>query len=176
MTASETVDDDKEWLRNDRKALVDAGFDVSDYTITDKKKDQIVKDLGEYSYIYISGGDTPYLLEQSKKSSFSSLVGEMINKEGKTYIGTSAGSIIAGPYIPEYLYEDKAPSIEERRSFGLVNFTIVPHWGSEYFKDRYLNKRLEIAYKDDQVPLILLTDYQYVHVETGSFKIIDVQF
>jgi peptidase E len=49
--------DDLEWLRNDRQALVNAGFEVQDYTITGKIKDEIVKDLKDFDYIYMSGGD-----------------------------------------------------------------------------------------------------------------------
>lgn len=174
-TASEPVDDDKEWLANDRKALVNAGFDVTDLTITGKTKKELEEDLVEYDYIYMSGGDTPYLLEQSSKTGFIEVVRDQIIKQEKTYIGTSAGSIIAGPKIPDYLYEYGVSEEDKKNAYGFVNFTIVPHWGQEFFKERYLKKRLKIAYRDDHVPLIVLTDNQYVIVEEGKIEIIDVR-
>lgn len=174
-TAAETKDDDdKEWLRNDRQALVDAGFVVSDYTITGKTRGQLEIDLNDFDYIYMSGGDTAYLLEQSQKSGFISLIKELIREKGKIYIGTSAGSIIAGPRLPDY-FSDEDGDLENRNGYGFVNFTLVPHWGSEHFKERYLGERLKIAYKEDQVPLLILTDNQYVHVQDDQTQIIDVK-
>lgn len=165
--------EDLEWLKNDRQALVDAGFFVSDYTITGKTKSELKADLKEFDYIYMSGGNTAYLLEQSQKSGFASLIKELIQKD-KIYIGTSAGSIIAGPKLPDYFSDEKA-ELKNKNGYGFVNFTLLPHWGSEDFKERYLGERLKIVYKEDQVPLLLLTDNQYVHVKNDQMKIIDVK-
>ena len=165
--------DDLEWLKNDRRALVDAGFKVSDYTLTGKSKSQLEDDLKGFDYIYLSGGNTAYLLEQSQKSGFVSLIKELVQK-GKIYIGTSAGSIIAGPMLPDYFSEEEA-ELKNKNGYGFVNFTILPHWGSEDFKERYLGERLKVVYKNDQVPLLLLTDNQYVHVQNDQIKIIDVK-
>ena len=166
--------EDLEWLKNDRKALVNAGFDVSDYTITGKTRDKLEEDLKDFDFIYLSGGNTAYLLEQSQKSGFISLVKELVSERGKIYIGTSAGSIICGQRLPDY-FADEDADLENDKCYGFVNFTILPHWGSEDFKDRYLGERLKIVYKDNQVPLILLTDNQYVHIQNDRFEIIDVK-
>ena len=98
-TAAEVVTGNKNWLKKDRRALVKAGFNITDYTLAGKKKSQLEKDLASFDYIYLSGGDTFYLLEQSQKSGFASLVKDLVLKRGKTYIGTSAGSIIAGEMV-----------------------------------------------------------------------------
>ncbi|OGM03765.1 hypothetical protein A2112_02250 [Candidatus Woesebacteria bacterium GWA1_42_12] len=174
-TAAEFEEGDKTWLKNDRQALVDSGFNVSDYTITGKTQEQIEKDLAPFDSIYLSGGHTAYLLQQSQKSGFVSLIKELILKQEKTYIGTSAGSIIAGPKIPLYLLEDdEAIKLKDTKGYNFVNFTILPHWGSPDFRDKYLSKRIEAVYRKDQVPLILLTDNQYVQVVNDCYEIIDV--
>lgn len=173
-TAADGEEGEKEWLKRDRQALVDAGFKVTDYTIIDKTADQLKSELASYDYIYFSGGNTLYLLQHSQQTGFIPVIKALIKEQGKVYIGTSAGSIIAGPKVPEYLEADEGVKVAGRESYGFVNFTIVPHWGSEHFRERYLNKRLEMAYKDDQVPLILLTDNQYVYVQNEAFEIIDI--
>lgn len=174
-TAAEPETGDKTWLKNDRQALVDAGFGVTDYTITGKTLTELKKDLKNYDYIYLSGGNTLYLLQQSQKSGFISLVKDLILREGKIYIGTSAGSIITGPRCPDYLLSKKEMrEIKNKKGYGFVNFTVVPHWGSEDFRDLYLKGRLEIAYNANQVSLILLTDNQYIHVVDDYYEIIDV--
>ena len=165
--------EDLTWLQNDRQALVNAGFVVNNYTITSKSRGKLEADLKDFDYIYLSGGNTAYLLEQSQKSGFISLIKELVNERGKIYIGTSAGSIICGKKLPDYFADEEA-DLENNKCYGFVNFTILPHWGSEDFKNRYLGKRLKIVYKDNQVPLILLTDNQYVHAQDGQFEIIDV--
>jgi peptidase E len=174
--AEPEMDTDLTWLHNDRKALVDAGFEVTDYTITGKTISELKSDLAVFDYIYVSGGNTWYLLQESHKSGFFDLIKDLINSDEKTYIGTSAGSIIAGTECPDYLLEeDETLDLEKQRGYSLVNFTIVPHWGSEDFRKEYLEGRLEIAYKKDQVPLLILTDTQYVIVEGDKFEIMDVK-
>ncbi|MCH7729901.1 Type 1 glutamine amidotransferase-like domain-containing protein [Patescibacteria group bacterium] len=174
-TAAEGEKGDKQWLKNDRKALVDAGFEVADYSITGKSKDELETYLPKFDYIYLSGGNTSYLLQQSQKSGFIPVIKDLVLKKGKTYIGTSAGSIIAGPVLPVYLLDDSEDiKLDDPKGYGFVNFTILPHWGSEDFKKMYLGKRLETVYKEDQVPLLLLTDNQYVHVRNDQVKIVDV--
>ena len=165
--------EDLEWLKNDRQALVNAGFIVSDYTITGKTKDQLETDLNQFDYIYMSGGNTAYLLEQSQKSGFISVIQDLIKNKGKIYIGTSAGSIIAGPKLPDY-FSDEDAELENMNGYGFVNFTLILHWGSEDFKERYLGKRLKAVYRDNQVPLLLLTDNQYAHIRDREIEIVDV--
>lgn len=168
--------EDVTWMHNDRNALVDAGFVVTDYTITGKTLDDLKKDLINFDYIYVSGGYASYLLKQAHTSGFFNYVKVLVNEKSKTYIGTSAGSIICGPKCPDYLLEaTDERNTEKQKGFELVTFTMVPHWGSEYFKDLYLKGRLEIAYRADQVPLLILTDNQYVHVEGDKYEIIDVK-
>jgi peptidase E len=117
-----------------------------------------------------------HLLKESNKTGFIDLIKDLVINQGKVYIGTSAGSIIAGEKCPDYLLE-KTDMLElaDQAGYGFVNFTILPHWGSEHFRDMYLKGRIEIAYKDNQVPLLLLTDTQYVLVEDYSYKIIEVK-
>lgn len=165
--------DDLEWLRNDRQALVDAGFSVEDYTITGKTLHQMKNDLSQFKFVYLSGGDTAYLLAQSQKTGFIDLVKDFVYTQDKIYIGTSAGSIIAGPVLADYFDENQA-DLKDRQCYGFVNFTILPHWGSEHFKDRYLGGRIESVFRDDQVPLLLLTDHHYVHIKNGQTDIIEV--
>ncbi|MCL5114250.1 MAG: Type 1 glutamine amidotransferase-like domain-containing protein, partial [Patescibacteria group bacterium] len=73
-TAAEPEEGDKAWLTNDRQSLAAAGFSVTDYTITGKSRDELERDLEKFDYLYLSGGNTSYLLEQSRTSGFFSLV------------------------------------------------------------------------------------------------------
>lgn len=164
--------EDTKWQDNDRQALVDAGWTVTDYTITGKDAEQIEADLVQYDFIYVSGGQPPYMLEQSQKTGFIPVVQKLV-REGKTYIGTSTGSIMCGPRLPEW-FDDETIEFADRTCYNFVNFTIAPHWGSKYFKDEYFGARMKEMYQETQVPLILLTDSQYVHVQDATLQLIDV--
>jgi dipeptidase E len=175
-TASEPKSEsDLTWQDMDRDALIKAGFDVFDYTITGKKERDIREDLKDVDVIYVSGGNTFYLLEKVKESGFDEVIKDFVSA-GKTYIGTSAGSIVAGPDIyPVYNLDNakEGKNLKDYSGIGLVDFTVLPHWGSEHFKELYLNQRLEHAYKEGY-KLILLNDNQYVAVEGNKYRIIDV--
>lgn len=176
-TATEPIqNEDLTWLQDDKQAFIMQGFDVQEYTITGKTPAVLKSDLSKYKHIYVSGGYTDHLLNESYISGFNTLVRELVDS-GVIYIGSSAGSIITGPSVPIYLKDpEKYPKMENKPAFGLVNFTVIPHWGDENFKERYLNERLLEIYNHHVNPHIILTDYQYVVVENNSFKIVDVDF
>lgn len=172
---------DLSWLTADRQALVNAGFEVADYTIVGKTKSQLGEDLANYDYIYGSGGDTLYMLEKAYESGFIEVIRNLVIDQGKIYISTSASSILAAPKPHDYLLaesdtntlNEKIPS-GEIGGYDFVNFLVLPHWGSEYFKKKYLSGRLRQAYTENQLPMITLTDNQYVHVKDNLFEIITV--
>ncbi len=166
---------DDEWYQADRSALSKNDFDLFDYTITNKNLQQIKDDLVDIDVLYISGGTENYLLEQSQKSGFIDFVKQFVDS-GKPYIGTSAGSIIAGSVLPPYLRDDsrQAEKAIKYDCYNLVNFTTVPHWGSNEFRDKYLHERKEAMYTADS-SFIFLTDMQYVEVRGDNYRIIDVR-
>lgn len=165
---------DRTWLTNDHDALVDAGFDVQRYTITGRMPKEVADFITPFDFIYCSGGDTVHLLKEAYRCDFITLVHDLILNQDKIYIGTSAGSIIAGPRIPIYLFEDQNDELVARPAFNLVNLTIVPHWGDEFFRDRYLNTCLKQVYREDEAPFVLLSNSQYIHVRGDWYSIIDV--
>lgn len=177
-TAAEIEEGDKQWLQDDRQALVDVGFEVTNYTLAGKTQDQVRAVLTPTDVIYVSGGNTFYLLEQAQKSGSIALIQELVREQGKTYIGSSAGSLLAAPTIyPAIRLDDAdlAPGLQGYESLGLVNFIIFPHWGSPHFKELYLNKRLDHSYRIDQIPIIILTDTQYVWVKDDTYQIVEVR-
>ena len=174
-TAAEVETGDKQWLKDDRQGLVKAGFDLFDYTLTGKNLQQLETDLAQVDVIHVNGGNSFYLLLQARISGFDRFVKTAVN-QGKIYLGSSAGSIVASPDISiAKTIEAKAYEAELKtfEAFNLVDFIVLPHWGNKYFKDLYLNHRLDTAYKKGN-KLILLNDDQYVAVKDDWYQIVDV--
>ena len=163
------------WQKSDRKALVSAGFKVFDYTITGKTKEVIAKEVKGVDVIYFGGGNTFYLLEQIQLTKSADVFRKAV-ASGKIFIGTSAGSIIAGPDIYPVYKLDKVKEAKKLRGYkglGLVDFVVLPHWGSEHFKSLYLNKRLAHTYNTKN-KLIILNDYQYIQVESDWYRFAEI--
>lgn len=175
-TAGE-VEQEKQWILDDRHGLEKAGFNITDYTITDKTPEDIKKDLDPFDVIHVNGGDTFYLLFQARKSGFDKWIKEKVEREEIIYTGSSAGSQACAPSVLESKYfenEEWGEKLGTFEGFNLVNFLVLPHWGSELFKDKYISHRMEMAYKPNN-KMILLNDFQYVKVVGDTYKIVDIR-
>lgn len=169
--------DDLSWVQEDRDGLNNNGFITFDYTITNKTSAQIRQDLKDIEVLYVSGGNEFYLKEKANENNFDDIVRKLVDS-GVIYIGTSAGSIIACADMSALQnLSDLAPLNKpvDTKGFGLVDLTILPHWGSENFKDRWLSEDSFNYMFKENAPLIALNNYQYIEVKGDEFNIIDVR-
>jgi dipeptidase E len=164
--------DDLEWSKQNQASMIKAGFDTFEYSITGKNLEELKQDLKNIDVVYVEGGSLVHMMNQVRLSGFDLFIREFI-EGGGIYIGTSTGSFIAA--------EDTAPGLSletyrednfDSRGMGLVNFLVMPHWGTDTFRESYQKMPLD-AY-GMKVPMIILTDSQYVWVRDDSMQIIDV--
>ncbi|MBP7875965.1 Type 1 glutamine amidotransferase-like domain-containing protein [Candidatus Woesebacteria bacterium] len=170
-TAAEVEKGDKQWLAEDRKPLVDAGFQVIDFTLTGKTKSEVQVMLEGSDVVFVAGGNTFFLLQEMRKSGFADLIKSYVDK-GLIYGGSSAGSSAAGIDISLSKELDDpalAPELTDYQGLELIDVAVFPHWGSEHFHNRY-EKVMKAAYKKG-LKIILLTDDQYLLVEDGRYTI-----
>lgn len=163
-----------DWHYRNIESLKRIGFDVQIYDITGKSEMQVRRDLTQFKYMYVEGGNSFYLLEKSQKSNFGKIIKEQINS-GMVYFSTSAGSLITGMDISACSRPGKIPDnhyLKDLSGFQIVNFNIHPHWGDPTKRDNYLNFKIPQSYKED-FPYIFLTDKQYIEVIDDSFQIIN---
>lgn len=174
ITASEVEEGAEEWLSLDRNSMIELGYELEDYTVTGKTKDEIESKLNQVDGVVMAGGITLYLLQQLQLSdsiqSFRNFV-----KSGKCFIGSSAGSIVAGPDVyaarePGEL--ELAPKIQGFNGLNITDIVVQPHWGSDSFRDYYLKEIMINSYTPDY-KMILLSDNQYVIVGEDNIKLID---
>jgi len=171
-TAAEKGKLSRPWFKNNRKGLVKAGFNLIDYTITGKTANQIEKDLKDADIIHVNGGNTSYLLFQSRKSGFDKYIKKAV-ANGKIYTSSSAGSIIAGPNISPLKWIDKInykKELKDLKGYNLVNFTVLPHWTRKDWQKGYSSKNIKHALKSKQ-KIILLPDKNYLHVKNDWYKV-----
>ncbi|MES3004862.1 MAG: Type 1 glutamine amidotransferase-like domain-containing protein [Patescibacteria group bacterium] len=165
-------EDDLQWSRDNKQAMVDAGFDTFDYSITGKSLADLKKDLNDVDVVYVEGGSLVHMMNQVRISGFEVFIKDFLDKGG-VYIGTSTGSFIAAvDTAPGMSLEFYTEDHFDTRGMGLINFLVMPHWGTETFKESY-EQMPKDAY-GMKVPMIILNDAQYVFVNNNSFQIIDL--
>ncbi len=175
ITASEVKEKDLNWRDDDRKSLTKLGYKLEDYSVTDKTDDEIKNKLAEVDGIIMEGGNTFYLLQQIQLSKSAVVFREFV-ENGGVYIGSSAGSIVAGPDIYPVRRLDNikdTPKIKGYKGLGLTDIVILPHWGSPYFKSRYMTRWQQNYNLEHKI--IPLTDNQYLVFEKENYKIVDVK-
>lgn len=124
------------YVDSDRKALEKLGLviDVLDISAADPKTAE-AKIRGN-DMIFVSGGNTFYLLQEFRRTGADALVADAI-RNGKPYIGSSAGSIIlAGniEYVKRMDSPKKAPELSGFDSLGVIDFFPLPHATNAPFK------------------------------------------
>ena len=160
----------KSYVGAGRKALEKLGLTVDDLEISKATAEEISIKLKQNDYIYITGGNTFYLLQELKRTGTDKLIIEEINL-GKLYIGESAGSMIVSPNI-EYAkgLDDckKAPDLESFLALNIVDFYPLPHYTNFPFK-----KAVEktIAKYESELTLCPISNSQAILVNGTEMKV-----
>lgn len=165
-----------EWHYLNKSSLEDVGFKFDVYDLTGKSQATLKRDLSGYHSMYVEGGNSFYLLQESQKSGFIPLVREKV-EQGMVYISTSAGSVIAGPSIEPVRQDSRAilaPDLLNTEGFNLVDFVVMPHWGQPKRRELFNTYRLKHIY-NEEFGYLFLTDSQYVEVVDDQYKIIDMR-
>lgn len=126
----------KAYVSAGRKALEKLGLVIDELEISKATAEEISSKLEQNDYIYISGGNTFYLLQELKRTGADKIIAEQINS-GKLYIGESAGSIVLSPNIEYNRIMDsveKAPDLKDFSALSVVDFYPLPHYTNFPFK------------------------------------------
>lgn len=164
--------DDKSWMLEDRNKLEQMGFDVFDVDLKNKTQEALAKDLEKADVIFVSGGNTYYLMEKVTKSGFDKVVKKLLNR-GVIYVGSSAGTAIMCPTI-EYLedLDDRSKAkLDSFQGLGLIDFLILPHYGEPKYEKRF--QSIIAKWKDKGYKIQTLTNNQVITVEKNITKVMD---
>jgi dipeptidase E len=104
--------------------------------VTDFRKKISYDRLKNYDVVYVCGGNTFYILHWARKSGFVSSVKNFL-KDGKLYIGSSAGSNIACQTIEMVIWKHSDRNmigLKDLTAMNLVPFMIVAHYTKRYQK------------------------------------------
>jgi dipeptidase E len=154
----------------DRKALTKIGLITDELEITKASADEIAAKLRGNEYIFVSGGNTFFLLQELKRTGADKLIAEEI-RSGKLYIGASAGSMILSPdieYVKAMDNSAAAPDLNSFAALNIVDFYPVPHHTNFPFK-----KAVEkiITKYDTELKLYPITNKQAILVDGDTVEV-----
>ncbi len=127
----------KFYVGSGKKALEKLGLKVDELELTKATTEEISDKLCKNDYIYITGGNTFFLLQELRKTGADKIIIDQI-QSGKLYIGESAGSMIMSPNIDYAKGMDeckKAPELDSFSALSLVDFYPLPHHTNFPFKN-----------------------------------------
>lgn len=173
VTTAAKVYDNKPWLEADRKGWIDNGFELVEYDISGKSQNEIESAIEDIDIIYVTGGNSFYLLQETRKSGFDNVLIAWANS-GKWYAGGSAGAVLVGPTIEPFKRLDDSSIASELDSYdgiGLVDFVVFPHYGVEkYLK---LQQEIEDEWQNSNIIFMPLSNNQAVIIEGDMHRIIE---
>lgn len=119
--------------------------------------------LSKVDVIFVAGGNCFYLLQKANESGLTSIIKELKGSD-KIYIGSSAGSCVAGPDLEPIapIDEPEKAKLDSTKAFGLVPLVVLPHHGNPKY-DIVHEKVIEEF--GDKYKIITLTDEQFISVK-----------
>ena len=159
-TAGDSYGDNNPWMKADRNKLIELGFKVTDFDLKGKTEHEAREALAKVDAIFVAGGNTFYLLEKMRACGFDKVINDLKSSD-KIYIGSSAGSCVAGPDIePIAVFDDpSAAQLESTYGLGLVDFVVLPHAGKEKYAEVQANVIKDFSNK---YKIIQITDEQFL--------------
>ncbi len=163
--------ENKEGTDKDRAKLIELGFEVTDVDIATVRHHELRQELKAADVVVVGGGNTFYLLQETRRSGFDEILEEMI-RAGKPYIGSSAGSVLLAPIIePIQMMDDpaQAPELQSYDGLGLIDFLPLVHFGNEEFVEEY-GRALSDLY-DSGPRFVLVRDDEFLLVRDDLWRI-----
>ena len=153
-----------------RAAFEALGLIIDELEVSTASASDIQSKLTQNDYIYVSGGNSFFLLQELKRTGADQLIIDQVN-QGKLHIGESAGSIITSPdiaYISAMDSTKKAPELTSTQGLHLVEFYTLPHATNEPFED---DAQEIIAAYGDKIKLNPISNDQVILVLGDSIHV-----
>lgn len=120
-----------------KEALEELGCVVDVLEVSTASKDETFEKIKRNDYVYVTGGNTFFLLQELKKSGADRLIAEHI-RSGKLYMGESAGAIVLSSdirYVETMDDASKVISLEDFQGLELIDIFPLPHYKSYPFEE-----------------------------------------
>ncbi|OGZ85566.1 MAG: hypothetical protein A2599_01725 [Candidatus Staskawiczbacteria bacterium RIFOXYD1_FULL_39_28] len=164
-------EENPDYVNKDLIIMKEMGFNIEEIDIEGRSEAQVYNLLKNKDIIFVEGGNTFYLLKAMRTCNFERVIRKLL-KEGKVYIGVSAGSIVAGKTIKTAGWKDADKNIvglKNLKGLNLVPFDIFVHYSPEHAE--IIAQKLPDP-KNRLKKLRILTDEQAILVQGKEVALI----
>ena len=172
ISTAGNVEEYRGYIDEALQAFADLGFQVEVLDIAACDRETAQAKIFQSKLLYVSGGNTFYLLQELKKKQLLSLIKEQI-ADGMIYVGESAGAVITAEDIDYIrLMDDKEVVGELSDTVALkeADFYLLPHVGEEPFAE---SAQAILDTYGDKLNLLPLNNHQAVLVEGQEVKVLE---
>lgn len=159
------------YVEEAKVAFKNLGMKLDILELTAVNESEAKEKISAADYLYVSGGNTFFLLQELKRKKLLSLIVEKVNN-GMVYIGESAGTMITTADI-EYAEgmdnKDMAKDLDNTKALNLIDFYPLVHYGEFPFVE--VSEQREKKYKN-KLNLIKINNKQAIIVEDEKIRVI----
>jgi len=158
------------YVKSGKKELERMGMIVEELEISTAPIEVIKHTIEKNDCIYITGGNTFFLLQELKRTGADKIIIEQVNN-GKLYIGESAGAMITSTdieYVKGMDSVKKAPELKEYYGLNLVDFCAVPHFTNFPFKK---SAEKIVSLYSDKLDLVTISNNEAILVTADKREI-----
>lgn len=158
-------------IKYSKNLLSEMGLIVDELEISTASHFEIRNKLENNDYIYVTGGNTFFLLQEMNRSGAGNMIKAQTNA-GKLYIGESAGAILAAPDIGYSRDTDNplaAPQLRTFEALDMIDFYPVPHYKNDSLKEAV---ETVISKYGTELPLVPFSDSQAILVRGKEKRIV----
>ncbi len=162
--------DNRDWLEPEMEQIKKRAAHFSSFDIAGKSQDETETAMQDADIIYVTGGNTYYLLEHIQKSGFAAVLKEKLD-QGCYYFGCSAGAVVAGPRIDfiEDMDDASRGTPDGYGAMALVDFLVMPHIDHAKYGPKALAIVSNLKSKNQKI--IGLRDDQALHIQDNFIEI-----
>ncbi|MEK7508212.1 MAG: Type 1 glutamine amidotransferase-like domain-containing protein [Patescibacteria group bacterium] len=168
ITASKGVEN-LDYIERERKFFKDQNFNYQEVDLDGKSSDELRDLLKNFEIVYVTGGNTFYLLKSIRQSGFDKIIRELIS-QGLVYMGASAGSYVMCPSIEMATWEHQNKynhcGVDDLTGLNSVPFLITAHFKPEY------KELIQEKIKNTKYPVKILTDEQAILIQDDKVELI----
>ncbi|MES2623110.1 MAG: Type 1 glutamine amidotransferase-like domain-containing protein [Patescibacteria group bacterium] len=173
-TAAMSEPGDKSWVIEDLVHIKNLGLkqiEIADISALPK---EVWKPRFESAdALFFEGGNIYYLMHWIQQSGLAELLPELLKT--KVWVGVSAGSMVLSPTldlkVSQELYVEDLDQTADGHALNFVNFYVLPHLNSQYFKKLTL-ENIEEVIKNSTYKQYALDDESGIKVDGDSIEII----
>ena len=162
------------WVKEDEDALKELGYQLFQIDLKQENRESLLQKFSELDVIFVCGGNTFYLLDCMRKSWFTEIISDYLQK-GWIYLSTSAGSCVAAPNIEyeKYAADSALVKLENYQGLNFCNIAINPHFNEADILEDVVPVLNYFLTEKVSFPCVNLSDQQAVvgNID-GMFKII----